>query len=78
MSPAPPSGSEVIAAITVASATLLSVMVVLLIAILGGVANISMRLGRILGVQDDHATRITRLEVHEDAHDAWHLARGDR
>ena len=67
-----------LAAIDSAGATLLSVMVVLLIAILGGVANISMRLGRILGAQDDHATRITRLEVHEDAHDNWHLTRGDR
>ena len=67
-----------IAAIDSAGATLLSVMVVLLIAILGGVANISLRLGRILGAQDDHATRITRLEVHEDAHDNWHLTRGDR
>ena len=67
-----------IAAIDSAGATLLSVMVVLLIAILGGVANISMRLGRIPGAQDDHATRITRLEVHEDAHDTWPLARGDR
>ncbi len=63
---------------TGAEATLLATLVPLSVATLGGVATISSRLGRLQASIQDHAERLVRLEGHEDAHDHWHLSRGDR
>lgn len=60
------------------SETLLSLVVVVSVATLGAVWRIGTIIARIGATQSAHDTRLARLEAHEDAHDCWHLARGDR
>ena len=43
-----------------------------------GVWRIGNKIGRIIASLQDHDGRLERIERHEDAHDAWHLRRGDR
>ena len=57
---------------------LLSVVALVTIATLGAVWRIGTMLGRMGAAQSDHDERLARIERHEDSHDAWHLARGDR
>ena len=69
---------HLLADISRASETILSVCAVLLVAVLGACWRMGSALGHLLSESHDHEGRIIRLEAHEDAHDAWHLARGDR
>ena len=69
---------HLLADISRASETILSVCGVLLVAVLGACWRMGSQVGRLVSQQQDLGGRVSRLEVHEDAHDAWHLARGDR
>lgn len=57
---------------------LLSVIALVTIATLGAVWRIGSVLGQMHATQNDHDGRLERLEREQDAHDAWHLNRGDR
>ena len=69
---------HLLADISRTSEALLSACTALLIAVLAACWRMGSQLGRLVSSQQDHDGRIRRLEDHEDAHDAWHLARGDR
>jgi len=71
-------GLYVLADISRTSEALLSACTVLLVAVLGACWRMGSALGRLVAHTDDHEGRIARIEAHEDAHDAWHMARGDR
>lgn len=57
---------------------LLALVGVLSTATLAATWRIGTILGKMSSRSEDHAKRIDRIEAHEDAHDAWHLSRGDR
>lgn len=59
------------------SEALLGSVAALSIATLAAVWRIGTILGKMSSANEDHEHRINRLEAHEDAHDAWHLQRGD-
>lgn len=60
------------------SDALLSLIGLVSIATLGAVWRIGSMIGRMAATQNDHDGRLERLEREQDAHDAWHLNRGDR
>jgi len=70
--------SHLLADISRTSEALLSACTALLIAVLAACWRMGSQLGRLVANSHDHEGRIVRLEAHEDAHDAWHMARGDR
>ena len=43
-----------------------------------GVWRIGNKIGGLISTMEDHEGRLDRIERHEDAHDKWHLQRGDR
>lgn len=59
------------------SEALLGSVAAISIATLAAVWRIGTILGRMASGHEDHEHRIDRLEQHEDAHDSWHLHRGD-
>lgn len=50
----------------------------LALAVFGSVWRLGTKMGEMTQELHDHNGRLERVEDHQDAHDEWHLNRGDR
>lgn len=50
----------------------------LLLLVFGSVWRLGTKMGEMTQELHDHNGRLERVEDHQDAHDEWHLNRGDR
>lgn len=60
------------------AATLVSAVSVCLLGLIGAVWRLGSKMGEMTQELRSHNQRLDRLEKHQDAHDEWHLNRGDR
>lgn len=50
----------------------------ILLLVFGAVWRLGTKMGEMIQELHDHNGRLERVEDHQDAHDEWHLNRGDR